>query len=255
MTTLWRDVRYAGRMIAKTPGLSVIIILTLALGIGATTVVFSIANTLMFQPLPVPHASRIMAVGFQQKGNPLGLGSLSYVELGDFQSQSGDVFAGLFGSLVRLSGFGLEGHPSEQLLSNYVTGNFFTGLGVKPVLGRLFAPGEGEQIGAPRTAILSYAFWKSHLGGDPGVVGRSALVNGKPTEIIGIAPEGFHGAVPSLIDMQLYLPLSIVAEDQAATPGAFAGGNLFTNRTDRELSVLGMLKPGASAARRKAWFA
>jgi predicted permease len=246
MTTLWRDVRYAGRMIAKTPGLSVIIILTLALGIGATTVVFSIANTLMFQPLPVPHASRIMAVGFQQKGNPLGLGSLSYVELGDFQSQSGEVFAALFGNMGRLSGFGLEGHPSEQLLSNYVTGNFFTGLGVKPALGRLFAPGEGEQIGAPRTAVLSYAFWKSHLGGDPSVVGRSALVNGKPTEIIGIAPKGFHGAVPSLIDMQLYVPLSIVAEDQAATPGAYHGGNLFTNRTDRELAVLGMLKPGVS---------
>jgi len=248
MTTLWRDMRYAGRMIAKTPGLSVIIILTLALGIGATTVVFSIANTLMFQPLPVPHASRIMAVGFQQKGNPLGLGSLSYVELGDFQSQSGDVFAALFGNMGRLSGFGLEGHPSEQLLSNYVTGNFFTGLGVKPALGRLFALGEGEQIGATRTAVLGYAFWKSHLGGDPGVVGRSALVNGRPTEIIGIAPKGFHGAVPSLIDMQLYLPLSIVAEDQAATPGAYQGGNLFTNRTDRELAVLGMLKPGVSVA-------
>jgi predicted permease len=248
MTTLWQDVRYAGRMMAKTPGLSVIIILTLALGIGATTVVFSIANTLMLQPLPVPHASRITAVGFQQQGNPLGLGSLSYVEWGDFQSQSGEVFATLFGNMGRLSGFGLEGHPAEQVLTNYVTGNFFTGLGVKPALGRLMAPGEGEQIGAPRTAVLSYAFWKSHLGGDPSVVGRSALVNGKPTEIIGIAPEGFHGAVPSLIDMQLYLPLSIVAEDQAAAPGAYQNGNLFTNRTDRELAVLGMLKPGISVA-------
>jgi predicted permease len=235
-------------MMAKTPGLSAIIILTLALGIGATTVVFSIANTLMLQPLPVPHASRITAVGFQQQGNPLGLGSLSYVEWGDFQSQSGDVFAALFGSIGRLSGFSLEGHPAEQALSFYVTGNFFTGLGVKPALGRLMAPGEGEQIGAPRTAVLSYAFWKSHLGGDPSVVGQQALVNGKPTEIIGIAPEGFHGAVPSLIDIQLYLPLSIVAEDQAAAPGAYQGGNLFTNRTDRELVVLGMLKPGISVA-------
>jgi putative ABC transport system permease protein len=110
----------------------------------------------------------------------------------------------------------------------------------------MFAPGEGEQIGAPRTAVISYAFWKSHLGGDAGVVGRQALVNGKPTEIIGIAPEGFHGALPSLVDVQLYLPLSIVAEDQAAAPGAYANGNLFTNRTDRELSVLGMLNPGVS---------
>lgn len=248
MTTLWQDVRYAGRMMAKTPALSAIIILTLALGIGATTVVFSIANTLMLQPLPVPHASRITAVGFQQQGNPLGLGSLSYVEWGDFQSQSGEVFAALFGNIGRLSGFGLEGHPAEQVLTNYVTGNFFTGLGVKPALGRLMVPGEGEQIGAPRTAVLSYAFWKSHLGGDPSVVGRPALVNGKPTEIIGIAPEGFHGAVPSLIDVQLYLPLSIVAEDQAAAPGAYQNGNLFTNRTDRELVVLGMLKPGISVA-------
>jgi predicted permease len=248
MTTLWQDVRYAGRMIAKTPGLSVIIVATLALGIGATTVVFSIANTLMLRPLPVPHASRIVAVGFQQQGNPLGLGSLSYLEWGDYQSQSGEVFASLFGNMGRMSGFGLEGHGAEQVLSNYVTGNFFSGLGVKPALGRVFAPGEGEQIGAPRTAVLSYAFWKSHLGGDASVVGRQALVNGKPTEIIGIAPEGFHGALPSLVDVQLYLPLSIVAEDQAAAPGAYANGNLFTNRTDRELSILGMLQPGVSVA-------
>ena len=248
MTNLRQDVRYAGRMIAKTPGLSVIIILTLALGIGATTVVFSIANTLMLRPLPVPHASRIVAVGFQQQGNPIGLGSLSYVEWGDFQSQSGEVFAALFGNMGRMSGFGLEGRPAEQVLSNYVTGNFFTGLGVKPALGRVFAPGEGEQIGAPRTAVLSYAFWKSHLGGDAGVVGRQALVNGKPTEIIGIAPEGFHGALPSLVDVQLYLPLSIVAEDQAAAPGAYQNGNLFTNRTDRELAILSMLKPRISVS-------
>jgi predicted permease len=248
MTNLKQDLRYAGRMVAKTPGLSAIIVLTLALGIAATTVVFSIANTLLLQPLPVPHASRIVAVGFQQQGNPLGLGSLSYVELRDFQSQSGDVFAALNGNIGRMSGFGLDGHPAEQVLSNYVTGNFFTGLGVQPGLGRLFAPGEGEEIGAPRTAVISYAFWSSHLGSDPSVVGREALVNGKPTEIIGVAPKGFHGALPSLIDVQLYLPLSIVAEDQAATPGAFQNGNLLTNRTDRELAVLGMLNPGITVA-------
>jgi predicted permease len=239
--------RYAGRMMAKTPGLSAIIILTLALGIGATTVVFSIANTLILRPLPVPHASRIVALGFEQQGNPLGLGSLSYVEWRDFQSQSADALGALYGDLTRMSGFGLPGHAAEQALSNYVTGNFFTGLGVKPALGRLFAAGEGEQIGAPRVAVLSYTFWQSHLGGDPEVVGRQALVNGKATQIIGIAPKGFHGALPSLVDVQVYLPLSIVAEDDAAAPGAYQNGNLFTNRTDRELSVLGMLKPGISA--------
>jgi predicted permease len=245
MSKLWQDVKYGARMLAKSPGLSAIVVLTLALGIGATTVVFSIANTLLLRPLPVPHPSRIVAVGFQQKGNPLGLGSLSYVEWRDFQSQSGEVFAALFGNMFRMSGFGLEGQRADQLLSNYVTGNFFTGLGVKPALGRLFAPGEGEQIGTPRTAVLSYAFWKSHLGGDPGVVGQQALVNGKPTEIIGIAPEGFHGAVPSLVDVQLYLPLSIVAEDEAPS---YQNGNLFTNRPSRELAVGGMLKPGVSVA-------
>jgi hypothetical protein len=80
------------------------------------------------------------------------------------------------------------------------------------------------------------------------VIGREALVNGRPTEIVGIAPKGFHGAFPALVDVQLYLPLSIVAEDQAATPGAYQNGNLFTNRTDRELTVLGMLNPGFTVA-------
>jgi len=214
MGTFWQDIKYAARMMAKTPGLSAIVVLTLALGIAATTVVFSVANTLLLRPLSVPHASRLVAVGFQQQGNPIGLGGLSYAEWRDYQSQSGDVFAALVGTIGRLSAFGLEGHSAEQVLSDYVTGNFFNGLGVKPTLGRLMAPGEGEQIGAPRTAVLSYAYWKSHLGGDPGVVGQQALVNGKPTEIIGIAPEGFHGAGPSIVDVQLYLPLSIVAEDE-----------------------------------------
>jgi predicted permease len=235
-------------MLAKTPGLSAIIILTLALGLGATTVIFSIANTLILRPLPVPSPSRIVAVGFQQKGNPLSLGSLSYAELCDLQSQAGDTFSALFANIVRMSGFGLEGHSAEQALTNYVTGNFFTGLDIKPALGRLFVPGEGEQMGAPRAVVLSYAFWKSHLGGDPHVVGQQALVNGKLTEIIGIAPEGFHGPNPSLVDVQVYLPLSIVAEDEAAAPGAYQNLNLFTDRTARELGVLGMLKPGISVA-------
>ena len=246
MHTLWQDIKYALRMMAKTPGLSAIVVLTLALGIAATTVIFSVANTLLLRPLPIPHASRLVAVGFQQQGNPLGLDSLSYLEWRDYQSQSGEVFTALVGNVGRLSAFGLEGHPAEQVLSNYVTGNFFSGLDVKPTLGRLFAPGEGEQIGAPRTAVLSYAFWKSHLGGDPGVVGQQALVNGQPTEIIGIAPEGFHGIEPSLVDVQLYLPLSIVAEDELPS---YKTGNLFTNRPSRELAVLGMLKPGVSVAR------
>jgi len=244
--TLWQDIKYALRMMAKTPGLSAIVVLTLALGIAATTVIFSVANTLLLRPLPIPHASRLVAVGFQQQGNPLGLDSLSYLEWRDYQSQSGEVFTALVGNVGRLSAFGLEGHPAEQVLSNYVTGNFFSGLDVKPTLGRLFAPGEGEQIGAPRAAVLSYAFWKSHLGGDPGVVGQQALVNGQPTEIIGIAPEGFHGIEPSLVDVQLYLPLSIVAEDELPS---YKTGNLFTNRPSRELAVLGMLKPGVSVAR------
>ena len=92
----WQDIRYAVRMLAKTPGLSAVIILTLALGLGATTVIFSIANTLMLRPLPVPSPSQIVAVGFQQKGNPLILGNLSYAELHDFQSEGGDTFSALF---------------------------------------------------------------------------------------------------------------------------------------------------------------
>ena len=191
MGALWQDIKYAVRMLAKTPGLSAIVVLTLALGIAATTVIFSVANTLLLRPLPIPHVSRLVAVGFQQQGNPLGLGQLSYVEWRDYQSQSGEVFAALVGNIGRLSAFGLEGHPAEQVLSNYVTGNFFSGLGVKPALGRLLAPGEGEQIGVPRTVVLSYAYGKSHLGGDPGVVGQQALVNGRRPRSSASPPKDF----------------------------------------------------------------
>lgn len=238
METLWHDVRYAARMLAKTPALTAVIAITLAIGIGANTVIFSIVNGFLLRPLPVPHASQVVAVATEQKGAPLGLDQLSYADLRDFQSQLKGTFSSLVGYQLSLAGFNAGDHPVRATVS-YVTGNYFAGLGVKPELGRLFFPGEGENSGAPSLVVLGYDFWKAQLGGDRTVVGREARVNGKGTTIIGVAPEGFHGTHP-VVRTEIYLPLSMMA-------GGPSSG-FWTDRGSRTLRVLGRMEPGVTLA-------
>jgi len=235
MATFWQDVRYAFRMLAKSPVLTVIVVLTLALGIGANTAIFSIVNGFLLRPLPVKSPEQIMVVAAKLEGDTLGISTLSYPELADFRRQA-DAFSDIFGYQVDLGGLSVDGKPNQFFYSR-VTGNYFSTLGLQPALGRLFLPSEGEAGGKDPYIVLGYSYWQKKFGGDPSVVGKQALLDGQEVTIIGVAPKGFQGTNFAL-DFDGYVPLNMVPAADAAT--------LWTDRTARSLVLMARLKSGVS---------
>jgi len=235
MATLWQDVRYAFRMLAKSPMLTVIVVLTLALGIGANTAIFGLVNGILLRPLPVKSPEQLMVLAGQVKGDTLGIFTLSYPQLVDLRKQA-DAFSDVFASQTNFGGLSYAG-KANQFVYGYVTGNYFSGLGVQPALGRLFLPTEGEEGGKDPYIVLGYDFWKKQFGGDAGVVGKQALIDGQQATIIGVAPKGFQGT-QFVLDLDGYIPLNMQpAKDLAA---------FWTDRSGRGLAVLARLKPGVS---------
>src|SRR5277367_267357 len=191
MDTLVQDIRYGIRMLLRNPGFLITAVITLALGIGANTAIFSVVNGLLLRPLPVQDPAQITVLAFQQqKGNILT--QFSQPTYHDIRSQSSAVFSEVFAYAINLDGLSVDG-KADRILTNYVSGNFFTELGIKPYAGRFILPTEGEAAGADPVMVLSYAYWKTRFGGDPGIVGRQVSVDGHPMTIVGIAPKGFVG--------------------------------------------------------------
>ena len=234
MATLWQDVRYALRMLGKSPMLTVIVILTLALGIGANTAIFGLVNGILFRPLPVKSPEQIVVLAGQAQGDALGIFTLSYPQLVDLRKQA-DAFSDVFASQVNFGGLSYAG-KANQFVYGYVTGNYFSSLGVQPALGRLFLPAEGEAGGKDPYIVLGYDFWQKKFGGAAGVVGQQALIDGQEATIIGVTPRGFQGTNFAL-NLDGYIPLNL----QPQTTATF-----WTDRSDRGLAVLARLKPGVS---------
>ncbi|HXX28257.1 MAG TPA: ABC transporter permease, partial [Terriglobales bacterium] len=235
MISLWQDVRYAFRMFAKAPMLTAIMVLTLALGIGANTTIFSLVNGFMLRPLPVKAPNQIVVLAAKLEGDKLGVFTFSYPQLMDFRSQAATV-SDLFASQLDLGGLTFDG-KTKQFVSCRVTGNYFSTLGVQPHLGRLFLPAEGEAGRKDPYVVLGYSYWQKRFGGDPTIVGQQALLDGQQVTIIGVAPMTFHGTSFSL-DVDGYVPLNMMSQKDAAT--------FWSDRTARSLVVMGRLKPGVS---------
>ena len=238
--TLLQDVRYALRMLRKSPGFTFAAILTLALGIGANAAIFSIVNSALLRPLPVPDPGQIVVLASQSHGGRL-LGYFSYPNYLDIRNQSSAAFSDLAAYRTSFDGLGRKGQ-SERIFTSYVTGNFFTMLGIRPALGRLIQPSEGDVYRPDPVIVLSYAYWRSHFAGDPGIVGTKVLVDGHPVTVIGVAPKGFHG-VFSFMETQGYLPMSM------ALVGSEFSKSMLTDRAAGPLLVLARLKPGVSLAK------
>jgi predicted permease len=231
-----QDVRYGLRMVGKSRGLTAILAITLALGIGVNTAIFSVLNGWLLRPLPVRAPEQIMVLAFQPKGTSES--KFSYPDLLDFQKQANAV-SNLFAYAPGGAGFSIRGVASEFAYSA-VTGNYFSALGVKPLLGRLLLPGEGEKPGEELLVVLGYSFWQKRFGGDAAMVGKRVLVNGKPAMIIGVTPKEFHGTLFAF-DMDGYLSLN-------ALPLVQDSSAFWSDRRDRGLMVLGRLKPGVGMA-------
>jgi predicted permease len=240
LETLLRDVRFGLRLLTKSPGLTFILVITLALGIGVNAAIFSVVNGFLIRPLPVAHAQQIVVLASRQLDAPLGASMWSYPDLADFRRQAVDTFSDLFVYKPYPIGLSADGR-ADQLIVSCVSGNYFSALGLKPALGRLLLPGEGEGPGDPLLVVLGYSYWQSRFGGDRSVIGRQVRVDGSSATIIGVAPEGFHGTY-SVLNMDGYLPLSMLARDHPEL------GGLFTTRQMRTLKAMGRLRPGVSVA-------
>lgn len=237
LETLWQDLRYGARMLRKSPGFSIIAVLTLALGIGANAAIFSMVDWLTLRTPPVSKPQQVTTLAAEDISGGWSNG-FSYPDFIDIRNQSTTVFSDVAGAIIfTQDGLSADGN-NEPIWTNYVTDNFFQTMGVKPALGSLIQPVPGKSADDEPILVLGYAYWKAHLGGDPNLIGKSVLINGHPVTIIGVAPKGFHG-IMSLIDTQGYLPLgmAVVTSD--------AGKDFITDRkSDVGLTIITRLKPG-----------
>lgn len=203
MNTLFQDLRSALRQLLKNPGYTGIVVITLALGIGVNTAMFSIVNGFL-RPLPVQEPKQIVMLASQGRDSLSGY-FLSYPQLIDFRKQANS-FSDVFAYQPELGGISVDGSAS-QFLFNSVTGNYFSALGIKAAVGRLFFPDEGEGQGTDPYVVIGYRYWQKKFAGNPDVVGKRVLVNGKPVTILGVTPKGFHG-LAFAVDQDGYLPLT-----------------------------------------------
>ncbi len=230
-----QDIRYALRTLRRDAAFTTVALLILALGIGANTAVFSLGNVFLFRPLPVKDADRLTVVAVQSKADS-DPDQISYPDYLDYQAHSSAVFTGMTGYAISIVGLGYRGH-ADRLIMSYVPSNFFSMLGIRPALGRLIDPGEGE---APRTGpvlVLGHSYWEKRFGGDPDVIGRTVSLDGTAVTVIGVVPKEFLGPY-NLLEMDGYAPIGML--------GFGSNADFFTSREDRELRVLATLKPGVS---------
>ena len=236
METLIQDIRYGVRMLTRNPGFMIVAIITLALGIGANTVIFSMVDGILLRPLPVQDPAQMTVLAYQQqKGNIQT--QFSVADFRDIRNQSSEVFSDVIGYQLGLDGLSVDG-KADRIVTDYVSGNFFPALGIKPELGRFILPSEGETLGADPVMVLTYSYWKTRFGGDPAILGRKVSVDGHPITIVGVAPRGFVG-LSTLISVQGFLPLGMLGIE--GTPNDF-----MTNRQLRGLLVVGRLRAGTS---------
>jgi len=233
MTNFYADLRYGVRMLRRTPLTTAAAVLTLALGIGGTTAVFSVVDTVLLRPLPYADAERLVAVFAT---SPLNYrGPLSPADFVDFRrdSRAFEELAAVFGSSMSLVGSG----PPEQVRVQSVSANFFTMLGAQAIAGRT-SQSDDDQPGSPDRIVLSEGLWKNRFGGRGDVVGRMVTLGGRSVEVIGVVPSSFRFQRPADLWLMGYRGLP--------RAGSVAG-DLNTNRDVHILQVIGKLAPGVPA--------
>lgn len=233
MDSLLQDLRYALRTLARSPGFSLAAVLTLALGIGANTTLFSVINAVLLRPpAQVAEPGRLVALFTSDYSGPA-FGASSYPDYLDFRSET-RVFSGVMAYAPRPVALG-EGDDPERTGVEVVTENFFSVLGVRPAQGRFFTAEEGK-LGGPAVAVISHDLWRRRYAGDGGAVGRTVVLNGRPFTIVGVAPEGFHGAMRGPA-FDAWVPLT-------ASGGVGLGTEDLSGRGSRGFFLMARLRPG-----------
>jgi predicted permease len=197
-----QDLRYGARMLRKNPGFTLVAVLTLALGIGANTAIFSVVSGVLLNPLPYPHSEQLVTL-HESKPN-FDSGSISYPNFRDWRKDN-HTFSSM--AISRGYAFSLTGlGEAEQVRGRFISSEYFSTVGVNPVLGRNFAPGEDE-IGAAPIALISAGFWKRKFGSSPNVLGKSLILDGRSFTVVGVVPANFDLFLRSFQVAEVYLPI------------------------------------------------
>ena len=248
--SLWQDLRYGLRSLRKSPGFTAVAILTLALGIGANTAIFSLTDQILLRELPVPHPEQLVILrspgpnhGHTWSDVDQGAQSFSYGMYKDLRERS-TTFSGLLA--CRETTVNVSEHGDTQAAhADLVSGNFFETLEVQAALGRLLTMNDEAAPGANTVAVLSYGYWSRKFGADPSILNQPLTVNGVPLTVVGVTRKGFYGVeIGSTPD--LFIPLTMKAQ---MAPNML---QTLEDRTDHWLPVIGRLKPGITRARAQA---
>ena len=245
MESILHDLRFGVRLLIKNPGFTLVAALSLALGIGANTAIFSLLDALLLKPLPVKQPEQLVIVGVDTPSQPgRGFSLFSYPVFREMREKN-SVFSGMFarsGLQMSLSGNG----QTERVQGEVVSGNFFSTLGVGPLLGRLLTEADDQTPGAHPVAVISFNFWQRRFGADSHIVGKTISLNGYPFTIIGVAQQGFHG-VEVGVAPDVRIPLMM---DGQVRPRP--GVSIFEQRGSWWLTVMARLNPGISIERAQA---
>jgi macrolide transport system ATP-binding/permease protein len=238
--TLIQDLRYGARRLIKSPGVTIIAVLSLALGIGANTAIFSLVNTALLRPLPVENPEQLVSLANTSENRIFP--TFSYPNYKDFRDRN-DAFAGLIAYRFAPLSVSHDG-INERLWGYVVTGNYFEVLGVHALTGRMISAEDDKLPGAHPVTVLSYEGWRRRFGSDPSVVGKSLIVNGRSFMIIGVAPKGFFGT-EIIAAPEFWFPMAMQAELEV-------GDNWLDKRGVENIFVQGRLKPGVSISQAQA---
>jgi putative ABC transport system permease protein len=239
MDKFLQDITYSIRSLFKSPGFTIIAVLSLALGIGANSAIFSLADALLLRPLAVHQPGSLVAVSTDPGGESETMGGVSYPDYRDFRDKAHS-FDGLTASSLSRVSVAKSANDSPHLRGALmVSDNFFQVLGVEPGIGRGFLPAEGAVSGRSPVAVLAYDFWRGEFSSDPSVVGRTVRINGIDFNIVGVAPASFPG-IDQYVRPHLYIPAAMLQRLSAAAEDPIE------DRKDHQFDVRGRLKPGVT---------
>jgi macrolide transport system ATP-binding/permease protein len=243
METLWQDVRFGARLLIKNPGFALVAVLTLALGIGANTTIFSWLNSVLINSIPGAQRQRDLIVAVSNSPT-FRNSSLSYPDYLDYREQNTTLQGLAIHDFVSLTAGDDAG--SELIYGEIASANFFDVLGIQAIHGRLFLPEEDKDFGGHPVLVISYPLWQRRFGGDPGVVGRTVRLNNSPYTIVGITPRGFQGGEIGLA-FDAWVPFTMMQQ-------LTGRGESYKNRSNHSFSSLGRLKRGVSIKKAQAEF-
>jgi predicted permease len=255
MRTLWQDLRYGARTLLKKPGFTLIAVLTLALGIGVNTALFTVFDAFVLKPLPLKDPDSIVKISGVTRGGDRSR-TFSYLDYLDYRDRN-NVFEELVAWNKTLGTLD-EGGPIDEssvitgarqyVFGQIVSGNYFSTLGAEMALGRAFLPEEDREPGARPVMILSYGFWRRRFNADPNIVGKTIKLTGQPYTVVGVASREFIGTEPDA--PQFWVPLMM--RDQIIQAGSWLHKRWLTDRDADAFVLTGRLKPGVSRAQAQA---